>query len=210
MTTIGVSTYRHDNPKDMCVPSYSYQFPAGRRVQLVSVKEGIFHPRLPSIRQLDRDRVLHKLSDEHNRTSLPVESLVDGQSEEFGEYSLICVYSSVQLDLCIEYYRHISSTLQSYAWVKKACCAVHYGLNLKWFHLPCIKSNSWIRHHKALEVPLAHTSPACTRELQYDQPESNVDLIFTADIKRASTVDPAALRTRNMVCILQLTPRRVQ
>ena len=94
MTTIGVSTYRHDNPKDMCVPSYSYQFPAGRRVQLVSVKEGIFHPRLPSIRQLDRDRVLHKLSDEHNRTSLPVESLVDGQSEEFGEDSLICVYSS--------------------------------------------------------------------------------------------------------------------
>ena len=65
-------------------------------------------------------------------------------------------------------------------------------------------------HHKALEVPLAHTSPGCTRDLQYDQPESNVDLIFTADIKRASTVDPAALRTRNMVCILQLTPRRVQ
>jgi len=83
MTTIDVSTYRHDNPKDMCVPSYSYQFPAGRRVQLVSVKEGIFHPRLPTIRQLDRDQVLHKLPYEHSRTSLPT---LEGQEEEFADF----------------------------------------------------------------------------------------------------------------------------
>lgn len=86
MTTIDVSTYRHDNPKDMCVPSYSYQFPAGRRVQLVSVKEGIFHPRLPSIRQLDRDRVLHRLPDEHSRTSLPAG---ESAGEDFGKRTVL-------------------------------------------------------------------------------------------------------------------------
>lgn len=77
MTTIGVSTYQFDQPKDAYVPSYSYRFPAGRRVQLVSVKEGIFHPRLPTIRQLDRDRTLQKLPDEHCRTSVPVEALTE-------------------------------------------------------------------------------------------------------------------------------------
>lgn len=75
MTAIGVPTYKHDNPKEVFVPSYSYRYPAGRRVQLAAVKEGIFHPRLPTIRQLDRDRTLHKLTDEHCRTSLPVEVL---------------------------------------------------------------------------------------------------------------------------------------
>lgn len=74
MTCIGVSTYQFDNPKDVTVPSYSYQFPMGRRVQLVAVKEGIYHPRLPTIRQLERDWTLHKLPDEHCRTSLPVEA----------------------------------------------------------------------------------------------------------------------------------------
>lgn len=94
MTTIGISTYQHDNPKEMCMPSYAYQFPATRRVQLASIKEGIFHPRLPSIRNLDRDHVLHKLPDEHCRTSQIVE---ENGGDTFGESS----YSSGLIQLVL-------------------------------------------------------------------------------------------------------------
>ncbi|XP_067951913.1 sperm microtubule inner protein 8-like isoform X2 [Watersipora subatra] len=89
MTTIGVPTYKHDNPKDMHMPSYSYPTPAGRRVQLVSVKEGIFHPRLPTLRQLERHKVLHKLSNEHCRSSLPREAVCkekDSSAEQFIDF----------------------------------------------------------------------------------------------------------------------------
>ena len=93
MTTVGVSTFRHDNPKEVYVPSYSYPIPAGRRVQLVSVKEGIFHPRLPTIRQLDRDRVLHRLPDEHCRTSVAREAVFkeDETTPEFSRYTFLRV-----------------------------------------------------------------------------------------------------------------------
>lgn len=92
MTAIGVSTYRHDNPKDVYVPSYSYQIPSRRRVQLVSVKEGIFHPRLPTIRQLDRDRVLQKLPDEHCRSSVPMSAtmMTDPSKTEFSKRLCAC------------------------------------------------------------------------------------------------------------------------
>lgn len=53
----------------MKIPSYSYQYPSHRRVQLAAVKEGLFHPRLPSFRRMDMDTAGHKLPDEHCRTT---------------------------------------------------------------------------------------------------------------------------------------------
>lgn len=97
MTTIGVATYRHDNPKDVFVPAYSYRIPVGRRVQLVSVKEGIYHPRLPTIRQLDRDRVLQKLPDEHCRTSLPEELTLP--ATEFSKSYTNSIYYTYKRDV---------------------------------------------------------------------------------------------------------------
>lgn len=44
-------------------------YPAHRRAQLVSVKEGIFHPNLPTFRRMDMDSVAQKLPDEHCRTT---------------------------------------------------------------------------------------------------------------------------------------------
>ncbi|KAI6659924.1 Testis, prostate and placenta-expressed protein-like [Oopsacas minuta] len=35
--------------------------------QLASVKHGIYNPRLPSLRKMDRDTVVHRLSNEHSR-----------------------------------------------------------------------------------------------------------------------------------------------
>ncbi|GFN92316.1 testis, prostate and placenta-expressed protein [Plakobranchus ocellatus] len=50
-------------------PDYAYNYPCFRRVKLVAVKEQILHPDLPSIRQIERDNMLSKLSDEHCRTT---------------------------------------------------------------------------------------------------------------------------------------------
>ena len=53
----------------MNVPSYAYGFPTMRRVQLAAVKEGLFHPNLPTFRRMDMDTAGHKLPDEHCRTT---------------------------------------------------------------------------------------------------------------------------------------------
>lgn len=71
MTTVGVDTRLHNRPLVQSVPMYAYQTPELRRVQLTSVKEGIFHPRLPTLRQLERHELLQKLPEEHCRTSIP-------------------------------------------------------------------------------------------------------------------------------------------
>jgi len=49
-------------------PGYSYKYPS-RSTRLAAVKHGIFNPRLPKIRQMDRDTNMHLLPDEHSRTS---------------------------------------------------------------------------------------------------------------------------------------------
>ena len=49
-------------------PGYSYNYPS-RSVRLAAVKHDIFNPRLPKIRQMDRDSNMHLLPDEHSRTS---------------------------------------------------------------------------------------------------------------------------------------------
>lgn len=46
-----------------------YLYPCHRRTQLVAVKDGIFHPNLPTFRRMDMDSVAQKLPDEHSRTT---------------------------------------------------------------------------------------------------------------------------------------------
>lgn len=68
MTTVSVDPVQQ-GAYPMKIPSYSYQYPSHRRVQLAAVKEGLFHPRLPSFRRMDMDTAGHKLPDEHCRTT---------------------------------------------------------------------------------------------------------------------------------------------
>ncbi|XP_022342141.2 sperm microtubule inner protein 8-like [Crassostrea virginica] len=68
MTTVSVDPVQQ-GAYPMKIPSYSYQYPSHRRVQLAAVKEGLFHPRIPSFRRMDMDTAGHKLPDEHCRTT---------------------------------------------------------------------------------------------------------------------------------------------
>lgn len=69
MTTVGVDPGEVQRINPMNIPSYSYQYPSHRRVQLAAVKDGLFHPNLPSFRRMDMDTAGHKLPDEHCRTT---------------------------------------------------------------------------------------------------------------------------------------------
>ncbi|KAK7493780.1 hypothetical protein BaRGS_00014921 [Batillaria attramentaria] len=69
MTTIGVQPQVVERVAAMQMPSYSYHYPSFKRVQLASVKEGMFHPNLPTIRRMDMDNARHMLSDEHSRNT---------------------------------------------------------------------------------------------------------------------------------------------
>ena len=48
---------------------YNYNEPPFRKVKLASVKEGLYHPGLPTLRRMDRDTTMHRLPDEHSRTT---------------------------------------------------------------------------------------------------------------------------------------------
>jgi len=50
-------------------PYYVNNYPSLRRVQLAAVKEGLYHPKLPTFRRMDMDTAAHKLPDEHCRTT---------------------------------------------------------------------------------------------------------------------------------------------
>ncbi|KAL5022503.1 hypothetical protein ScPMuIL_001658 [Solemya velum] len=69
MTTVGVDPGVTERLYPMKIPSYSYQYPSFRRVQLAAVKDGLYHPRLPTFRRMDMDTAAHKLADEHCRTT---------------------------------------------------------------------------------------------------------------------------------------------
>lgn len=43
----------------------------GPKRRLTSVKEVLYNPRLPTLRRMDMDEVLRKLTDEHSRHSTP-------------------------------------------------------------------------------------------------------------------------------------------
>jgi len=69
MTTVGVQPTVVDRVKAMEMPSYSYHYPHIKRVQLAAVKEGTFHPHLPTFRRMDMDTARHLLPDQHSRTT---------------------------------------------------------------------------------------------------------------------------------------------
>lgn len=55
-------------PRDLShLPEYAQKYPSLTRYQLSDVKRSIYHPSEPTLRQIDRDDVLHKLPDEHCR-----------------------------------------------------------------------------------------------------------------------------------------------
>lgn len=39
---------------------------------LASVKEGLYHPMLPTFRRMDMDTAMHRLPEEHSRTTTPL------------------------------------------------------------------------------------------------------------------------------------------
>ncbi|XP_068697276.1 sperm microtubule inner protein 8-like isoform X2 [Montipora capricornis] len=43
-----------------------------RTSMLASVKEGLYHPMLPTFRRMDMDTAMHKLPEEHSRTTTPL------------------------------------------------------------------------------------------------------------------------------------------
>lgn len=47
----------------------NYNYPPFRRVMLAAVKEGLYHPKLPTLRRMDMDSATQKLPDEHCRTT---------------------------------------------------------------------------------------------------------------------------------------------
>lgn len=69
MTTIGVRPRTVDRILPMNIPSYGYHYPSLRSVQLAAVKEGLYHPRLPTFRRMDMDTAAHRLPDQHCRTT---------------------------------------------------------------------------------------------------------------------------------------------
>ena len=69
MTTVAINTPASNRMLPMSVPSYAYHYPSSRNVQLAAVKEGLYHPRLPSFRRMDMDTAAHKLPNEHSRTT---------------------------------------------------------------------------------------------------------------------------------------------
>ncbi|XP_072014320.1 sperm microtubule inner protein 8-like [Amphiura filiformis] len=50
-------------------PYYVANYPTLQKVQLAAVKEGLYHPRLPTFRRMDMDTAGHKLPDQHCRTT---------------------------------------------------------------------------------------------------------------------------------------------
>lgn len=69
MTTVGVRPTEVERVAALQMPSYSYHYPSFKRVQLAAVKEGMFHPNLPTIRRMDMDNSRDLLPDEHSRTT---------------------------------------------------------------------------------------------------------------------------------------------
>nr|DAA06548.1 TPA_inf: TEPP protein [Molgula tectiformis] len=66
-----------------------YNYPPFRRVMLAAVKEGLYHPRLPSLRRMDMDTATHKLPDEHCRTTTSCgnRDFSNASASEFGSAS---------------------------------------------------------------------------------------------------------------------------
>ena len=84
------------------VPGYSYNYPS-QSVRLAGVKHDIFNPRLPRIRQMDRDTEMHRLADEHCRTSttLGPGEFMKASSMSVNHLKLLQSQSSFSSFLCV-------------------------------------------------------------------------------------------------------------
>lgn len=51
---------------------------------LASVKEGLYHPMLPTFRRMDMDTAVHKLPEEHSRTTTPLTRGTDTEIAKLG------------------------------------------------------------------------------------------------------------------------------
>lgn len=69
MTAVGMTTAPAPGRVSLEMPSYSHPYPSIRVVRLAAVKEGLFHPKLPTFRRMDMDTASHKLPDHHCRTA---------------------------------------------------------------------------------------------------------------------------------------------
>ncbi|CAH1270508.1 TEPP [Branchiostoma lanceolatum] len=72
MAAVADVRYRSAPPGPRAQPDMFYRYPSLQRVMLSSVKEGIYHPKLPSIRRMDMDTAGHRLPDEHCRTTTDI------------------------------------------------------------------------------------------------------------------------------------------
>ena len=69
MATMEVQKASRHRLLPLHVPTYSYQYPSVATVRLSAVKEGLYHPSLPTFRRMDMDTIAQKLPDEHCRTT---------------------------------------------------------------------------------------------------------------------------------------------
>ena len=105
----------------MNVPSYAYGFPTMRRVQLAAVKEGLFHPNLPTFRRMDMDTAGHKLPDEHCRTTS-----TSGPGKYYDKVStdnhyLIIVRKNRRIGSHKMFYKYVILWPAAHKWASVAC-----------------------------------------------------------------------------------------
>jgi len=65
---------KHFEDSTMSTTTQAVLYPCfGQRSHmLASVKEGLYHPMLPTFRRMDMDTAMHKLPEEHSRTTTPL------------------------------------------------------------------------------------------------------------------------------------------
>ncbi|RUS88275.1 hypothetical protein EGW08_003977 [Elysia chlorotica] len=63
------NTTRDGRQLRVVAPDHVYHYPCFRRANLASIKHQILRPDFPTFRRLERDDLLHKLPDEHCRTT---------------------------------------------------------------------------------------------------------------------------------------------
>jgi hypothetical protein len=71
-------------------PSYLYPHPSIQTLTLATVKEGMFHPSLPTFRRIDMDTTLGRLADEHCRTITRCSRGMHAEAGDCIQYFVVC------------------------------------------------------------------------------------------------------------------------
>lgn len=69
---------------------------------LASVKDGLYHPMLPSFRRMDMDTAAHKLPEDHARTTTPL-------NRSKNDHPLNSIIGKKLLNIAFSYFQTISS-----------------------------------------------------------------------------------------------------